>query len=298
MKGAHSAKKKTGKTGSSSKPAKSAKTAKKVRKSGVVLKVDPEIIKATMTPKPVQEEKPQKSEPAKSKESRRREPKGKHQKRGGNKPVGVILLAIVAVILVGVAVAFATDAIEFPKGSSTPGGAQPVVVSNDGSATEGDERDQSADETLETGADGDMEDIVETPSEYVNRRFGFTVRIPDEFIIDSEFDNGDGVLLVNGALNMVVQVSGSNNVDDLTAQQIMESLWNGSDDSIRIAEGDRVIIYQYDDTSEYFYWIYVGSGSINQMKIEYPVKDNNQIDLDTAQILMQGFVPGNINRTH
>lgn len=296
MKGAHSAKKKGNKASSPIKATQDSKAKKKAKKSGVVLRVDPEIIKATMTPKPASEEKSQDAKGTKPKEGKKRDSRAKHKKKGGKKPVVVIVLAVIALILVGVAVAFAAGVIEFPKSASDD--SQPVVVSNGGSGVAEGDLDQSAGALQEEGQPDDAKGVADTPSEYVNQRFGFSVPIPDGFIIDSEFDNGDGVLLVNGAMNMIVQVSGSNNVDDRSAQQIMESLWNGSDDSIRIAEGNRIIIYQYDETTEYFYWIYVGAGSINQMKIEYPAKDNNQIDLDTAQILMQGFVPGNINRAH
>lgn len=73
---------------------------------------------------------------------------------------------------------------------------------------------------------------------------------------------------------------------------------SGSEDSIARAEGNRVIIYQYDDEYEYFYWVNIGPGSINQMEIRYPLQDDNRDELDAAQSLMQGFIPGDLNIVH
>ena len=117
-------------------------------------------------------------------------------------------------------------------------------------------------------------------------------------MLGSEVDNGAGVILTNSNLRMTANVTGYNNADNLDADAIMNSLWNGSEDSIARAEGNRVIIYQYDDEYEYFYWVNIGPGSINQMEIRYPLQDDNRDELDAAQALMQGFIPGDLNIAH
>lgn len=97
---------------------------------------------------------------------------------------------------------------------------------------------------------------------------------------------------------MTADAFGFNNVDHLDADALLASIWNGAEDSIARAEGNRVIIYQYDDEYEYFYWVYIGSGSIDQMEIRYPLQDDNRDELEAAQSLMQGFTPGDLNAAH
>lgn len=97
---------------------------------------------------------------------------------------------------------------------------------------------------------------------------------------------------------MTTDAFGFNNVDHLDADAVLASIWNGTEDSIARAEGNRVIIYQYDDEYEYFYWVYIGSGSIDQMEIRYPLQDDNRDELEAAQSLMQGFTPGDLNAAH
>lgn len=137
-----------------------------------------------------------------------------------------------------------------------------------------------------------------TPGIYVNARFGFELAVPQGFVVGSELPEGEGVTLTNSALRMTVNASGYNNTSGLTADAILASLWNGSEDSIARAEGTRVIIYQYDTEYEYFYWVNVGSGSVDQLEIRYPLQDDNRDELDAAQELMSGFIPGNLDATH
>lgn len=118
-------------------------------------------------------------------------------------------------------------------------------------------------------------------------------------MLGSEVDNGAGVILTNSKLRMTANVTGYNNVDNLDADAIMNSLWNGSEDSIARAEGNRVIIYQYDDEYEYFYWVNIGPW------VHQP--DGDQIFLAGRPIAtssmqrsrsMQGFIPGDLNIAH
>lgn len=301
MRGAHSAKK--------PKKAKD-KTKKKAKKTGAVLKVDPDIIKSTMAPK-VQEPVAQdakKQAPAaqtpksgKNKHAKKKPAKASRKqdasKQGSKKRTGLLVVCIFILLALGVAIFFVvSQRADAPAGTS---GSLMNTESAQVTAIEDDLLDEQTDEAeQEENKLSGMVDDVDSPTRYTSSHFGFTVGIPEGFSIDSEFDNGDGVILVNDELNMIVNVSGSNNVEGLDAQAVLESLWNKKDDSIRRAEDNRVIIYQYDDTSEYFYWVFIGPGSINQMKIEYPLKDNNRVELETAQALMQGFMPGDLNRTH
>lgn len=351
MKGAHSVKKNN-------------KKKKKKNKSGMALKVDPEIIQATIAPKHVRdaeweddtfdeepvdegeellleetiaedienidaepkevtEEEPAEDEPeaeseaeacaaedpvieepqAKIKEAPKQKtaksasPKKKTSKRARHSKKSsapVVFIVIILLVLVGTSAAVATRVVELPF--DLPFELPDFSSLIQGSESAGDGKEQNQPQSEEQAAN--PQSNVSPQGAYTNNRFGFTVNIPEGFVVDSEIDNGDGIILINDALHMVVNVSGSNNVNHLDAQTMLDSLWNRDDDSIGRAEGNRVIIYQFDDKYEYFYWIFVGNESINQMKIEYPVKDDNRIELEAAQALMQGFTPGNLNKSY
>lgn len=139
---------------------------------------------------------------------------------------------------------------------------------------------------------------LQTRETYKNRRFGFSVDVPVSFILGSEIDDGAGVMLVSSSLRMTVKIDGYNNDKNLGVNEVAEELWNHTKDSIVRTEGNRVVIYQYDREYEYFIWAYVGSGSINQMTIRYPLQDDNQEELVAAQTLMQNFRPGALGSAH
>lgn len=139
---------------------------------------------------------------------------------------------------------------------------------------------------------------LQTRETYKNQRFGFSVDVPVAFILGSEIDDGAGVILVSSLLRMTVKVDGYNNDDNLDARAVADQLWKHAKDSIVRTEGNRVVIYQYDREYEYFIWAYVGSGSINQMTIRYPLQDDNQEELVAAQMLMQNFRPGALDTPH
>lgn len=133
---------------------------------------------------------------------------------------------------------------------------------------------------------------------YHNERFGFALTLPEGFAAIELLPDNEGAVFLNEDLDMTARVSGSNNMGGLDADALLATLWSGSEDSIARAEGNRVIIYQYDDELEYFYWVYVGPGSINQLEITYPLQDDNRAELDASQALMEGFTSGDVSVGH
>lgn len=320
MKGAHSVKKNNKKSA----------VEKKSKISGATLKVDPNIIQATIAPKApsepeekaseafnrgrhsrakeyeaISEQAPTEEAPNEFMSGVQLEPQSQLSARVTSSkadkqkkfPGKQILIAVVVVLLIAAIVAFATQAIQLPFGGEGTNSTQ--TSANNSASQSGDTAQSNQDNVAqEENPQITLTESLAPSGTYTNERFGFSVVIPDGFLIDSEFDNGSGIMLVNDSLDMVVRVSGSNNIEGFSAREVLDSLWNKDDDSIARTEDNRVIIYQYDEVNEYFYWIFVGDNSINQMQIEYPVQDNNQEELDAAQVLMRGFTPGNINSTH
>ncbi|PWL78412.1 MAG: hypothetical protein DBY20_05955 [Coriobacteriia bacterium] len=222
-------------------------------------------------------------------------------RKGRGKVVAIVICVILVLALAGgVIFLFATGKVELP-GFASQQASSPASSSSSNASSPSSESSQGSDasgsaEATESGSSSAA--TVPASQVYTNAVFGYQLDVPEGFVLGSEVDNGAGVILTNSKLRMTANVTGYNNVDNLDADAIMNSLWNGSEDSIARAEGNRVIIYQYDDEYEYFYWVNIGPGSINQMEIRYPLQDDNRDELDAAQSLMQGFIPGDLNIAH
>lgn len=222
-------------------------------------------------------------------------------RKGRGKVVAIVICVILVLALAGgVIFLFATGKVELP-GFALQQASSPASSSNSNASSSSSESSQGSDasgsaEATESGSSSAA--TVPASQVYTNAVFGYQLDVPEGFVLGSEVDNGAGVILTNSKLRMTANVTGYNNVENLDADAIMNSLWNGSEDSIARAEGNRVIIYQYDDEYEYFYWVNIGPGSINQMEIRYPLQDDNRDELDAAQSLMQGFIPGDLNIAH
>lgn len=222
-------------------------------------------------------------------------------RKGRGKVVAIVICVILVLALAGgVIFLFATGKVELPS-FALQQASSPASSSNSNASSSSSESSQGSDasgsaEATESGSSS----VATVPASqvYTNAVFGYQLDVPEGFVLGSEVDNGAGVILTNSKLRMTANVTGYNNVDNLDADAIMNSLWSGSEDSIARAEGNRVIIYQYDDEYEYFYWVNIGPGSINQMEIRYPLQDDNRDELDAAQSLMQGFIPGDLNIVH
>lgn len=227
--------------------------------------------------------------------------KPKSARKGRGKVVAIVICVILVLALAGGAIfLFATGKVELP-GFAPQQATNPTSSSNSGASSPSSEPSQETDTSGSAGAtEGGSSSASTVPASqvYTNAVFGYQLDVPEGFVLGSEVDNGAGVILTNSNLRMTADVTGYNNVDNLDADALMNSLWNGSEDSIARAEGNRVIIYQYDDEYEYFYWVNIGPGSINQMEIRYPLQDDNRDELDAAQSLMQGFIPGDLNIAH
>lgn len=226
--------------------------------------------------------------------------KGTHSTgKGGRGKVVAIVVCVVVLVLVGIVVFLLASG----RGANSPDVSASSTASASASSSTASQRatlpDPGVTEAIETldphasvAADNGSQDT------YVNARFGFSLAVPEGFVIGSEIEGGSGVILTSNALRMTVTVVGYDNDQGLDLDAVTASLWNGSDDSIVRKDNGRVVIYQYDDEYEYFIWAYVGAGSIDQMTIRYPLQDDNRDELAAAQALMQGFLPGDLSIPH
>lgn len=229
-------------------------------------------------------------------ETQEREPKG------GNRQLAVLVGGLVLLlILVAIAIfLFVTGASLVSTDASEDDGFSVAANTQSEGATNHEEAhsSQAIIESLDEGGERSDSGTLKTLETYTNARFGFSVDVPEGFVLGSEIDEGSGVVLTNNALRMTVTVSGYDNDQSMDLEALSAGLWNGSEDSIVRIENDRVVIYQYDEEYEYFIWAYVGLGSINQMTIRYPLQDDNRDELDASRTLMQGFRPGDLSVAH
>ncbi len=220
--------------------------------------------------------------------------KGAHsikRRRGKGTIAAIVICVILMFALLGVAIfVVATGKVELPLDLPQ--------FPNSVTSQQESERLRESEAFESVNPDGAPAASTSDSQTYTNALFGYQVDVPESFTVEAEADNGASVILGNSSLSMTANVTGYNNIDNLDADAVLAALWNGSEDSIARAEGNRVIIYQHDNEYEYFYWVNIGSGSINQMKIQYPLQDDNRDELDAAQLLMQGFVPGDLNLAH
>lgn len=225
----------------------------------------------------------------------KRPERSKSGRKGRGKAIAIIVCIVLVLAIAGAAVfVVATGKVELPFLPSRASSSASSSVASQQAPSQS----QSADSSEATAPEGSSSAAAPEPQVYANALFGYQLDVPEGFVVGSEVDNGAGVVLTNSGLRMTVNATGYNNVDNLDADAILASLWNGSEDSIARAEGNRVVIYQYDDDYEYFYWVNIGPGSINQMEIRYPLQEDNRDELDAAQLLMQGFIPGNLDAAH
>lgn len=218
--------------------------------------------------------------------------------RGRGKVVAIAIVIAIVVLVVAAVCLLQSGRFSLSVGSSTSSSSSSSVAQD---AFEQEERSSDASVTEAIGVlDASVPDTsaYEPQAEYVNARYGFSVKVPDRFVLGSEIDDGAGVMLTSNPLRMTVTVLGYDNDQNLSLDAVKASLWNGSEDSIVRMASNRVVIYQYDDEYEYFIWAYVGAGSINQMTIRYPLQDDNRDELDATQALMQGFLPGDLDVPH
>lgn len=223
-------------------------------------------------------------------------------RKGRGKVVAIVICVILVLALAGgVIFLFATGKVELPS-FALQQASSPASSSNSNASSSSSESSQGSDasgsaEATESGSSS----VATVPASqvYTNAVFGYQLDVPEGFVLGSEVDNGAGVILTNSKLRMTANVTGYNNVDNLDVDAIMNSLWSGSEDSIARAEGNRVITLSVRRRIRiHFYWVNIGPGSINQMEIRLPLQDDNRDELDAAQSLMQGFIPGDLNIVH
>lgn len=214
----------------------------------------------------------------------------KQAKEGGGR-VSLVVTLLCALLLIALVGALVSGIVNGRLGdeSSSPGTQDEQVAGGGASEEAG---DQPGDESTE-----DEEEAAPEPTLYVNSRFGFEVELPVGFDKVFEAKSGESVEFVDEDLSMMVIVTGYNN-NGLDSEAVKSLIWNESEDSIARAEDNRVIIFQYDEAYEYFYWIYIGPGSINQMEIRYPTQSDTAEELEVAQAIMKSFVAGDLSVTH
>ena len=132
---------------------------------------------------------------------------------------------------------------------------------------------------------------------YCNGRFGFCICHPSHFGIEPAPVNDDGRRFYDGnGLNMTA--SGINNVLDDTLQSEMRSASEDFDKITYRAKGDNWFVLSGHKGANILYLkTYVGKGSANHLRVEYPADQKAEYDGIVARI-SRCFKPGRLDVGH
>ena len=136
---------------------------------------------------------------------------------------------------------------------------------------------------------------------YSNGRYGFSVKYPNTWTKGPTPANGDGISISPQDGSIELTVSGSNNVLHRTVQnEYYASLNSAKQQGIpgfHTVSDDWYVVTYTDGTFIYYIKGFVGSGSINTLRIKYLASMKEQY-ADTIQGLEDTFNHGNLEVTH
>jgi hypothetical protein len=139
--------------------------------------------------------------------------------------------------------------------------------------------------------------LAQTLNKYCNTRYGFCVNYPSYLSPDIPPQNGDGQkFFIKKGLTMTV--SGSNNVLNYSLHQIMTSQKTELDRiTYQHQSKNYFILSGYKQNQIIYIKIYIGSGSINSLHLNYPLQLKTKYDRIITKI-SQSFQPGNLEESH
>lgn len=113
-----------------------------------------------------------------------------------------------------------------------------------------------------------------TYTKYTNPRFGFKIEYPSFLSDKRESENGDGIILQNPEQNVVLIVSGINNILNQTPEALFNGYVNNTKDIVyKKLVGNTFMIAAENGETVYYIFENVGAGSINTFVVGYPKKD-------------------------
>ncbi|GEM_PF-6378616 len=118
-----------------------------------------------------------------------------------------------------------------------------------------------------------------TYTKYTNPRFGFGIEYPSFLSDKRESDNGDGIILQNPEQNVVLIVSGINNVLGQTPESLFNGYVNNTKGIVyKKLAGNTFMIAAENGETVYYIYENVGAGSINTFVVGYPKEDAKEFE--------------------
>ncbi len=115
------------------------------------------------------------------------------------------LAAVVGVMVMGSLSACQSSTGQTPRASESPSSSVRTTTAQDPTSPSATSASPSPDQQGKT---------------YKNARFGYAVTVPAAFISSGETDNGDGQIFTNEAKTVSMEISGSHNITEETAQEV------------------------------------------------------------------------------
>lgn len=131
---------------------------------------------------------------------------------------------------------------------------------------------------------------------YRNQRFGFSFRYPHSFAQGPIPENGDGLSL-SSSDGAKITVSGSNNNGSSLHEYYEERLKRLPGNPTYAREAGSWFVISWHDGGKIAYLkMFVGTGSVNILTIEYPDSGSTEYN-EVAEQVERSFVPGDVSQT-
>lgn len=205
---------------------------------------------------------------------------------------GVLIIVVVTLILLKIipaenhiAVSGAAKVLSGSSASNTISSSSPVSSANSS--------ENAAISSSFSATSSAQASAAVTYRQYTNARYGFSVDYPADLKGGQEPANGDGMNFSSADGSIKLTVSGSNNAMDYTAASYLKNLLSQHPSAAYHECKDDWCIISWTDGSSIVYWkAVVGSGSINEYQITYPVNQKDQFDAVISHISSTFKTPG------
>lgn len=129
---------------------------------------------------------------------------------------------------------------------------------------------------------------------YINNRYGFSIDYPDFLTKVSYSENGDGIHLTNKNEDVILGVSGRNNVlYDTVESEYKETLRRYSNITYKKVFKNGFVVSGIENGNIFYINEVIGEGAINSFYIEYPRSREKEFDSIVKRIY-KSFKTGNL----
>ncbi|EPZ41811.1 MULTISPECIES: hypothetical protein [Alicyclobacillus] len=128
---------------------------------------------------------------------------------------------------------------------------------------------------------------------YTNSRYGFALRVPEQFVKQAPPADGDGQSWNSPDNAMQVRAYGQYNVNNDTVKSTLASLTTGKQATYQQTNQNWGVVSGTDGNQIFYDKVYVGATSVYILTMEYPASDKSQYASVVTNIA-NSFQPGSL----